>query len=102
MMTSNAKIYEKPIHGVTKSGSKHYFVRGVEVTRKEYTKFSIEHKRDEILFLIEADNLPAAWESLLYEFFESVALDSDLHGSAAVVYQRYRRAMLCFIGEKDF
>lgn len=100
-MNSNAKIYDKPIHGVTKSGSKHYFVRGVEVTRKEYTKFSIEHKRDEILFLIESDfSLPASYQSRLSAFFKQ-APDHDLQGSAAVAYGRYKRAFLFFLDFQD-
>lgn len=100
-MNSNAKIYEKPIHGVTQSGSKHYFAGGVEVTRQEYTKACLDYKRKDILFLIESDfSLPASYQSRLSAFFKQ-APDHDLQGSAAVAYGRYKRAFLFFLDFQD-
>lgn len=98
-MNSDVKVYDKDslIYGSKKRREKTYFINGLEVTRQQYEKACTDYKRKEILFLIESDfDLPALYQSILTEFFES-APAHDLQGTAAVAYGRYKRAFLFFL-----
>ena len=47
--------------------------------------------------LVEADDeLELDQQMILSDFFVNRAFDQDLNGSAQEVYERYKRALLCF------
>lgn len=57
-------------------------------------------RRVDLCFMVEEDfDLPATYQALLTNFFSDAAKDGDLQGPTKQVYHRYRRALLCFVGD---